>query len=94
MSTLKQLLEKEIMERRPKLGISSVKTYLSILASLYMKMKGTGDINWFSDNHKSILEYLEDKNKQTKKTILSALFVLTGKEEDRKSTRLNSSHRH
>ena len=38
MSTLKQLLEKEIMERRPKLGISSVKTYLSILASLYMKM--------------------------------------------------------
>ena len=57
MSSLKQLLENKIMERRPKLGISSVKTYFSILASLYMKMKGTGDINWFSDNHKSILEY-------------------------------------
>ena len=84
MSSLKQLLEKEIMERRPKLGISSVKTYLSILSSLYMKMKETDDsINWFSDNHKSILEYLEDKNKPTMKTILSALFVLTGKEEYR-----------
>ena len=84
MSTLKQLLEEKIMERRPKLGISSVKTYLSILTSLYKNMQGTDDsINWFSDNHKSILEYLEDKNKQTKKTILSALFVLTGKEEYR-----------
>jgi ribosomal protein L18 len=39
-------------------------------------MKGEG-IEWFSNNDKDILEYLKDKTPQTKKTTLSALFVLT-----------------
>ena len=47
-------------------------------------MKGDGDkINFFSDDVKPILEYLDSKNNQTKKTSLSALFVLTGKPEYR-----------
>jgi hypothetical protein len=44
-------------------------------------MKGDGDVDWFSDNVKEILEYMNTKNDQTKKTSLSALFVLTGKQE-------------
>jgi ribosomal protein L18 len=39
-------------------------------------MKGEG-LEWFSNNDKEILEYLKDKTPQTKKTTLSALFVLT-----------------
>jgi hypothetical protein len=42
-------------------------------------MGGKG-IEWFSNNDKDILDYLDEKNPQTKKTTLSALFVLTKKQ--------------
>jgi ribosomal protein L18 len=45
-------------------------------------MVGSG-IEWFSDNDADILEYLKDKTAQTKKTTLSALFVLTKKQSYR-----------
>jgi hypothetical protein len=44
-------------------------------------MKGDGDVSWFSDDVSWILEYMDTKNDQTKKTSLSALFVLTKKYE-------------
>jgi hypothetical protein len=83
MSNLKDLLEKKIVEKRPKLGASSIKTYLSILTNIHKNLKGAGNIEWFSDSYKTILDYLEGMNEQTKKTNLSALYVLTEKEEYR-----------
>ena len=81
MSDLKLLLQEKIKENRPKLSTSSVKTYISILSNLYKKLKGDGKIEWFNKESNQILKCLEEKNGQTKKTNLSALFILTGKQE-------------
>ena len=84
MSSLKQELAEKIKENRPKLGASSLKTYVSILFNIHKSMHIEGHtLEWFSDNVKEILEYLKSKNNQTLKTSLSALFVLTGKQEYR-----------
>ena len=61
---------------RPNLSASSLKTYSSVLRNLQKNMGGEG-IEWFSNNDKDILDYLKEKTPQTKKTTLSALFVLT-----------------
>ena len=77
MSDLKSLLQEKIKENRPNLGTSSIKTYISILSNLYKKLNGDGNIEWFERENDEILKYLDDKNNQTQKTTLSALFVLT-----------------
>jgi site-specific recombinase XerD len=64
---------------RPNLSASSLKTYSSVLRNLQKNMNGDG-IEWFSNNDKNILDYLKEKTAQTKKTTLSALFVLTKKQ--------------
>jgi len=68
-----------IEKARPNLSASSVKTYTSILSSLYKKVFGTEepDLHRFNDA-KAILEHLKDKEPARRKTILSALVVLTG----------------
>jgi hypothetical protein len=81
MQELKKQIGDKIKDNRPKLSASSLKTYISILSNIYKQMKGEGDIDWFSDNVKEILEYMDTKNDQTKKTSLSALYVLTKKDE-------------
>jgi hypothetical protein len=45
-------------------------------------MEGEG-IDWFNKNDTEIIKHLEDKTPQSKKTILSALFVLTKKQSYR-----------
>ena len=81
MSDLKALLQEKIKENRPNLSTSSVKTYISILSNLYKKLNGEGNIEWFKKEPEQILKCLEEKNDQTKKTNLSALFILTGIQE-------------
>jgi site-specific recombinase XerD len=68
---------------RPNLSASSLKTYSSVLKNLQKNMDGKNDIEWFSDNDNKILDYVKDKTPQTKKTTLSALFVLTKKQSYR-----------
>ena len=67
-----------IEKARPNLSASSVRTYTSILSSLYKKVFGTEepDLNRFNDA-KTILAHLKDKEPARRKTILSALVVLT-----------------
>ena len=77
MSDLKLLLQEKLKENRPNLSTSSIKTYISILSNLYKKLNGDGNIEWFERENDEILKYLDDKNNQTQKTTLSALFVLT-----------------
>ena len=81
MSDLKSLLQEKIKENRPNLSSSSVKTYISILSNLYKKLNGDGNIEWFERENNEILKYLDDKNDQTRKTTLSALFILTNMKE-------------
>ena len=81
MSDLKSLLQEKIKENRPNLGTSSIKTYISILSNLYKKLNGDGNIQWFERENNEILKYLDDKNDQTRKTTLSALFILTNLKE-------------
>ena len=78
MENLKKSIGDKITSNRPKLGTSSLKTYVSILSNIYKAMDGEGGIEFFSDNVKGIIEYLDTKPDPTKKTSLSSLFVLTG----------------
>ena len=69
-------------EKRPELSKNSLKTYSSILYNLFLKMFGESPIKIAKfKNVKSTLKALEDTPISTRKTILSALYVLTEKEE-------------
>jgi len=72
-------IEKLIIEKRPKLSKSSIKTYKSILTNLYKNVFETDniDINKFEDVDK-IIKYLKEMlEPNQRKTVLSALFVIT-----------------
>ena len=82
--TFRELIKEKIEENRPKLNPTSVKTYVSILFNFHKKMESNiENLNWFS-NDESILKNLQEKSPQTRKTILSALYVLTGNEQYQK----------
>ena len=78
---LRKELYDELKVKRPNLSVSSLKTYTSLLVSIYNKLEGKDGINFFKE-HEKILEHIETMDKpQTKKTALSSLFVLTGIKE-------------
>jgi len=82
--TFREIVESELKHRRPNLNASSLKTYVSILFNLHKKLEATDEnLEWFNDDN-TILEYLKEKTPQTRKTVLSALFVLTGNENYQK----------
>ncbi len=74
-----------IKEKRPNLTKQSISTYTSILKNLYIKVFGDGDdidIKKFNDTDK-ILEHLKTLEPNKRKTVLSALVILTDKKEYR-----------
>ena len=79
--TFREIIEHEIKEKRPSLSASSLKTYVSILFNLHKKIDPEGEDMKIFDEHEKILEFLKDKPPSSRKTVLSALFVLTGKDE-------------
>lgn len=79
--SFREIIERDLIVRRPNLSASSLKTYVSILFNLHKKLNpDNDDINFF-DKDEEILEHLKDKPPSSRKTVLSALFVLTGKAE-------------
>ena len=81
MDNFRETISQKIQQNRPNLGVSSVKTYVSILSNLHKNLKASDDtLGWFSDDEKKIMEFLSEKPSQTRKSVLSALFVLTGKD--------------
>jgi hypothetical protein len=72
-----------IKDKRPSLSASSIKTYNSVLGSLYKKVfeysKGDEVDTTNFENSDKILKYLEDLPPNRRKTILSALVVITDK---------------
>lgn len=70
-------ITKLIMEKRPTLSVSSVKTYVSILSNLYKKVFGDEYQSKNFDDSEKILEHLKAVPVNKRKTILSALVVIT-----------------
>ena len=71
-------LSEYIKHKRPTLSASSIVTYTSILRSLYFKVFHSKDIDTKKfDDSKTILEYLKDVPANKRKTILSALVIIT-----------------
>ena len=73
MSDLKEFIK----DKRPTLSEGSLKTYVSILRSLHKKIWG-GNINVKDfDDSKKVLEFLKELEPNKRKTLLSALVVIT-----------------
>lgn len=68
-----------IKEKRPNISNSSLKTYESILRNLYDKIWDTEEyqLNKFDKESDKVLKYLKDLPSNKRKTILSALVVIT-----------------
>jgi integrase len=77
-------LREIIKHKRPALSDSSITTYNSILKNLYKHCFGTGDIDTqkFDDTDK-ILSYLKEVPANKRKTILSALVIMTDEKKYR-----------
>ena len=78
-----QDLKDYIHSKRPSLSNSSLITYTSILKNLYHNVFGNDDDFHKFDDAQSILYYLKDMPPNRRKTILSALVVITDKKEYR-----------
>jgi integrase len=73
-----------LKEKRENLSNSSINTYSSILRSLYKKVFGDGPIEPKKfDQSKTIINHLQDMPANKRKTILSALVIVSGKKEYR-----------
>ena len=79
MSEFRQTILKELKEKRPNISDSSLKTYTSNLFNINKKLNGEQDLSFFK-NHDDLLKYIktEMKSTQTQKTLLCALYILTG----------------
>jgi integrase len=79
-----QNLKDYIKEKRPTLSSSSITTYASIIKNLAKKCFGDEEIDFkkFEDTHK-VLGTLKDIPPNKRKTLLSALVIITNKKEYR-----------
>lgn len=72
-------ISKRLKETRPELSDSTLKTYTSILKSLYKRVFGNEEIKFKNfEKWQDLLDDLKDKPVSSRKTALSALYVLTG----------------
>lgn len=81
-----ETIKTAIIEARPNLSKQSISTYTSILKNLYEKVFNTLnnlDIDKFNESEK-ILKYLKELEPNKRKTILSALVILTDNKAYRK----------
>ena len=67
-----------LKDNRPELSVSTLKTYTSILKTLGGRVFGEDLKMKDFENWKKVIEDLKDKPVSSRKTALSALFVLTG----------------
>ena len=76
-NNLREEISKTLIENRQNLSPSSLRTYVSLLNSI-SKKADLKTIDDFTKEMKAIMSVIEPMNVQSKKTILSALFILTG----------------
>lgn len=80
-------LKKVIINNRPNITDSSVKTYISMITNLFKHIHGKDvvfDYNYFLKYPEEVIEHLKNKESKNRKTILSALVVLCG-DDNKKS---------
>lgn len=73
-------ISKALLENRPKLTEKSINSYSSTLYNLPKKVNNNNDdvnIKWFSDNIDKIIKYLEKMPVNKRKSVLSAVYILT-----------------
>jgi integrase len=75
------VLIEAIKKQRPNIADSTVKTYASTLSALHKKVFGSEIALKNFENTKKVMEHLQDKPPSTRKTVLSALYILTGLED-------------
>lgn len=79
-----EIIKNKIIEVRPHLSKQSVSTYTSILKNLYSKVFNSSEIDLTKFNDfKKILDFLKTLEPNKRKTVLSALVILTDKKEYR-----------
>lgn len=79
---MEEELANQLKTNRPNISNSTVKTYISILRTIYKKLDGKDGIKFFENEKRKIIDdILKIENNQTIKTKLSALFVLTGDDD-------------
>jgi hypothetical protein len=79
--SIRDLIKEKIIKERPKLTEASLKTYISYLNTLYKKLNGTDGLAFFTKSKKQIIDAIKEREPNGRKTLLSALFILTGIEE-------------
>jgi hypothetical protein len=84
MSKLTTEIKNLIIKKRSHLSPQSVKTYTSILSNLYKNIFGLDYDESNFDETKKILNYLHGLEPNKRKTILSALVIITDKDSYRK----------
>ena len=77
-------ISEAVRSARPTLSNSSIKTYSSVLGSLYKRCFGAGEIDLKNfDEYELIIHSLRDKPASSRKSILAALVVLTSNKKYR-----------
>ena len=84
MNNFKKEIEDRLKQRRPNLTPSSLKTYVSILFNISKKIDPENTELSFFEKPEPIMDLLEPLPPASRKTKLSALFVITGLEEYRR----------
>jgi integrase len=84
MNDLKEIIINKLKKNRPNITDSSIKTYVSNLVSINKKLNGDHNMSFY-DDYEPILKFIEkeDMSLQTKKTLLSALYIMTNIKEYR-----------
>jgi len=85
---MSEIIKNYIKEKRPNISNSSLKTYESILRNLYEKIFGEDDektynLKKFDTNVDEVINHLKNLPPNKRKTILSALVVITDNKEYR-----------
>ena len=81
---MNEIIKNHIKEKRPNISNTSLKTYESILRNLYIKIFKDDDIDIKKfDDSKTVIKYLKDLPANKRKTILSALVVITDNKDYR-----------
>ncbi len=75
---MNDLIKQTLKNNRPQMSDSTMKTYVSLINSLVSKFNDVNNINFFINKKDDILNAIHDmQSNQSKKTLLSALYVLT-----------------
>lgn len=82
MSSFRETIDEQLKTNRPNLNEKTTKTYVSLLFNLHKKLEAKlDDISWFQKEKNLILKHLENIPNNSRKTLLSALYVLTNDKE-------------